>query len=317
MVNPYRSARAAARSALSAVRKLRRKPPVIPDPNAEPTFGDFIDRRHEWLFANLPEASAAYLHDLHAKNKQKALARRLGLSVAAEYVSHVPLRDALDFIASSPVDNVVLKPVAAKSGTGVFCLVKEDGRFRDLRSGKRYRLAGLRQEAQLSYGKLKRADEWLVEELLLPSDGSLRMIEDFKFSCFAGRVEHVLQKGEVGGRKGLRFYDRSWQPVDTGIRPESIIEELQPPANRAALMEVAEATASRIPVPYIRVDLYDSHRGIVLGEFTPGPGGRHAHKPEYKERLTRRWKEAAALVEARLASGELEPIFPEGDLSGP
>src|SRR5690606_36191894 len=201
MVNPYRSARAVARSMLDVVRKSRRKAAPPRDPTTEPTFGDYIDRRHEWLFAHLPEASAAYLHDLHAKDKQKALARRLGLSVAEEYVSHVPLADALEFIASTPVDHMVLKPVAAKSGNGVFCIVKENGRYHDLRTGKRFRLDGLRQEANLSYAKLRRADEWMVEELLLPADGTVRLIDDLKFSCFGGTAELILQKGEVHGGK--------------------------------------------------------------------------------------------------------------------
>jgi len=313
MVNPYRSARAVARSMLDVVRKSRRKAAPPRDPTAEPTFGDYIDRRHEWLFAHLPEASAAYLHDLHAKDKQKALARRLGLSVAEEYVSHVPLADALEFIASTPVDHMVLKPVAAKSGNGVFCIVKENGRYHDLRTGKRFRLDGLRQEANLSYAKLRRADEWMVEELLLPADGTVRLIDDLKFSCFGGTAELILQKGEVhGGKKGIRFYDREWTPVDTGLRPHDILDALTPPANGPALLEVAERTATQIPMPYIRVDLYDTHRGAVLGEFTPGPGARHAHNDEWRQRLTRRWREAASRLEAGLVSGEIQPIFPEG-----
>lgn len=315
MVNPYRSARAAARTMLDAVRRSRSRTAVSRDPAAEPTFGDYIDRRHEWLFANLPEPSATYLHDLHAKDKQKALARRLGLPVAEEYVSHVPLVDALEVIASTPVENVVLKPVAAKSGNGVFCIVKENGRYRDLRSGKRFRLEGLRQEAQLSYAKLRRSDEWLVEELLLPADGSMRIIDEVKAHCFAGHAELIMQKGEVGGgKRGLRFYDRDWRPVETGRRPESTIDELTPPANGVALVEAAERAAAQIPVPFMRVDLYDTHRGVVLGEFTPGPGGRHAFNAEWTERLTLSWREAAARLEAGLASGEIQPLFPEEQL---
>jgi len=297
---------------LDAVRKSRRRARVESDPDAEPTFGDYIDRRHEWLYANLPAESADYLHDLHAKDKQKALARRLGLSVAEEHVSHVPLADALDYIAAAPVDNVVLKPVAAKSGTGVFCIVRENGRYLDLRTMKRFRLEGLRQEARLSYAKLRRADEWMVEELLLPSDGSMRIIDEVKAHCFAGRTELIMQKGEArSGRRGLRFYDRDWQPVETGRRPESTIDDLTPPPNGAALVEVAERASSRIPMPFMRVDLYDTHRGVVLGEFTPGPGGRRSFNAEWTERLTRSWREAAERLEAGLASGETQPLYPE------
>src|SRR5690606_33257806 len=123
------------------------------------------------------------------------------------------------------------------------------GRYHDLRTGKRFRLDGLRQEANLSYAKLRRADEWMVEELLLPADGSIRVIDEVKAHCFGGRTELIMQKGEVDGKRGLRFYDREWRPVTTGRRTESTIDDLTPPTNGAELVEVAERAATQIPVP--------------------------------------------------------------------
>lgn len=321
-MNPYLWARATAKRMQRTLRMARhaRARAARRQATDEPTFGDLLDRRHEWLFAHLPRASAEYLHGLHGKDEQKALARRLGLSVANEYVSYVPLKEALAFIGAHGLKRFVLKPLSAKSGAGVICAVEQGEKYLDLKHGKRMSLKEIGNEAYLGYGKLGRPDRWLVEELLLPPDGSLRMIEDYKFHCFAGRVEFILQKRIVtdandrdgATRLAIRFYDRDWNPVDTGMRPELQSDALTAPANGARMVEVAEAAASQIPMPFLRVDLYDSHRGIVLGEFTPGPGGRRLFNQEWTERLTRRWHEAAAELEARLANGELEPLFPEG-----
>ncbi|MFO7544632.1 MAG: ATP-grasp fold amidoligase family protein [Trueperaceae bacterium] len=316
-MNPYLKARVAAQRLKKALRKASRgrTKAARRETLGELVFGDFLDRRHEWLFANLPRESAEYLHGMHGKDEQKELARRLGLSVAEEYVSQVPLKEALKHIEVTRLERFVLKPLSAKSGAGVVCAVKQDDGYLDLKRGTRTTLQGIGNEAYLGYAKLGRADRWLVEELLLPSDGTLRMIEDYKFHCFAGRVEFILQKGDVEEdgqvKHAIRFYDRDWRPVDTGMRPDLQSDALTPPPTGNRMVEVAEHAASQIPMPFLRVDLYDSHRGIVLGEFTPGPGGRRLFNQEWTERLTRRWHEAAAELEARLASGELKPLFPE------
>lgn len=317
-MNPYLKARVAAQRLKKALRKVsrRRTKAARREASGEREFGDLLDRRDEWLFANLPRESAEYLYGMHGKDEQKELARRLGLSVAEEYISDVPLEEALRHIERTRLERFVLKPLSAKSGAGVVCAVKQDDGYLDLKRGKRTTLKGIGEEAYLGYAKLGRADRWLVEELLLPRDGGLRMIEDYKFHCFAGRVEFILQKGDVDEdgtvKHAIRFYDRDWRPVDTGMRPDLQSDTLTPPPTGEQLVEAAEAAASRIPMPFLRVDLYDSHRGVVLGEFTPGPGGRRLFNQEWTERLTRRWHEAAAELEARLASGDLVPLFPEG-----
>lgn len=316
-MNPYLRARAAAKRLQRALRKasLARTKAARREVPGEPVFGDLLDRRHEWLFAHLPRASAEYLHGMHGKDEQKKLARRLGLSVAEEYVSHVPLKEALAHIEAHGLERFVLKPLSAKSGAGVVCAVKQGDGYFDLKRGTRTSLKKIGREAYLGYAKLGRADRWLVEELLLPPDGALRIVQDFKFHCFAGKVEFILQKGVVEedgeAKLAIRFYDRDWSPVDTGMRPDLQSDVLTPPPTGTVMVEVAERAASQVPMPFLRVDLYDSHRGIVLGEFTPGPGGRRLYNREWTERLTRRWHEAAAELEARLASGDLEPLFPE------
>lgn len=305
----------AKRTAKKAMQRLLGKPaPGSSREAAGATFADIVDDRRTWLFENLPHESAEYLHDLHPKDKQKQLARRLGLSVADDYLTRAPLTEALDFVSRSQHRTLVLKPMHGRSATGVFCLVREEGGFRDLKSGKVLGLGALRRRALDSYGRLGRRDEWQVEELLLPADGSIGFIEDHKFYCFAGRTELILQKGvieEDGHNRGvIRWYDRDWQPVETGVWPKHISERLVPPPAAQALVETAERATGQLPMPFMRIDLYDSHKGVVLGEFTPGPGGMWQFNAEWQDRLIDRWHEAAAKVKQRLDSGALAPMFP-------
>ena len=73
----------------------------------------------------------------------------------------------------------------------------------------------------------------------------------------------------------------------------------------------AEAAASQTCYPFLRVDLYDTSRGIVFGEFTPGPGPRSGFNAEWEARLAKRWLEAAKTRENGLHSGAIKPLISE------
>lgn len=312
-MTPFRSAKRLARTVLKRLQgggRGRGSGPRVSE------FADAVDRRREWMDVHLPPESAEYLYDIHAKDKQKALARQLGLAVAEEYLTRVPFAEALAYVETCEHDALVLKPMHGRSGAGVFTLVREGTRFRDLKNGKLLSLADIKREGDESYGSLGRRDEWQVEELLLPPDGSHEHIEDYKFFCFAGRVALILQKGVVGKgrrRKGvIRWYDPDWQPVVTGVWPWAVSDALEPPAAADALVSEAERATRQIPLPFMRIDLYDSHRGVVLGEFTPGPGGLRQFNDEWQARFIRLYREAAAELEAGLRTGAIAPLMPPG-----
>jgi hypothetical protein len=278
------------------------------------SFGDLIDNRREWLYSNLPLASAEYHYNLHSKQQQKRLAQQLGLALAQEYLSNVPLAEAIRFIEQSNLERFVIKPNASRSSAGCRCVVRDGDGYLDLRTGQSYRSSKqLGDDVSQEYRKLKRPDEWIIEELLLPVDGSLSLIEDYKFYCFAGVVELILHKKLIAGEKKQRvlWYTRDWKPVDVGKYKDRIHHTVEVPHNSRQLVETAEEASSKTCYPFVRVDLYDTSRGIVFGEFTPGPGGRHDFSPEWSERLSKRWFEAAGTLEDGLHSGRIQPLYPE------
>ncbi|HET8985703.1 MAG TPA: ATP-grasp fold amidoligase family protein [Trueperaceae bacterium] len=311
----YRRAKSAVRTVVKDWRRQRLLEARANRSSAEPEFADLLEARGDWLFENLPHEAAEYVYHLHSKDAQKRLARQLGLSVAEEYITHVPLAEALAFMESTYLDHFVLKPNNGKSAAGVFCLVREGAGYRELKSGKLRTSARLVELAAESYGQLGRPDDWLVEELLLSPHEASQPADDLKFFCFRDRVEMIFQKGEVtdGKRRkqAVRFYDRDGVPVNTGLRPEAVSDLLKLPSNIGEMVAIAERASGRITTPFMRVDLYDTHRGVVLGEFTPGPGRMYQLNEEWKERFTRLWHESARALEAGLLSGEIQPLLPD------
>lgn len=314
-MNPLRRFKAYVWTVRDRRRRARIRARLAEVGEREPEFADLMKKRKEWLFAHLPHESAEFIYDLHSKEKQKVMAERVGLSVAEEYLSGMSLDEALAHLASGAYDSVVLKPNHGRSGAGVFCLVREGSAFRELKTGKVHDVKQLRRLAEDSYGRMKRSDDWILEELLLLPTDPNEPAQDVKFYCFGDKAELVLQKGVLADARGRRavwrrYYDREGTPVDPGLRQKEVSDRLELPASFEKLRALAERASGHIPTPFMRVDLYDTHRGGVLGEFTPGSGGMYSLNQEWKERFTRRWHETATALERALATGERQPLMP-------
>lgn len=296
-------------------RRRRRAAARSSGPNGEPTFGALISDRRRWLFETLPEASAAYHYDLFTKESQHRMAQRLGVPSAHAYLVGARLDEALAFIEQRPLERFVIKPNSSSSAVGFHPLVRDGDRFRDIKHGSTLRLEALKRDLARTRKHRGFADQWIVEELLLPPDGTLAPVDDYKFYCFAGRTEFVshIWKSPRRPHKRWATYTRDWEPVEVlaggpKVAPAPIS------SRHRELLETAEAAASALCYPFIRIDLYDTSRGVVLGEFTPGTGRRYGFLPEWEERLSRRWREAAAELEEGVRSGRVQPLMPEEHL---
>lgn len=272
-------------------------------------FGALVDRREAWLREHLPPDVARYQSDIITKAHQKEMAARLRLPVARTYLTGVPLDEALAFVQAHALDRVVVKPNLSHSGIGCKALVAKDGGYLDLKRGRHGTLSAHRRDMLRAYEALGREDAWIVEELLLPVDGALRPIDDFKLYCFGGRVELVVHKRSSDGGSDNRLYARDWRPVNVGMDDrEALVYEA--PLNGRRLVAFAERAAGQLFYPFIRVDVYDSSRGIVLGEFTPGPGRRYQLNEEWNAIFVQRWHEAAEALLDGLRSGTITPLGP-------
>ena len=312
-----RTIRALAPASLKTLwRRLRRVQVDVDRPSrpwaAPGSFAAMVGDRKRWLFETLPPDVASYHYDIFTKVSQKRLARRLGLDVARDYVERAPLADALATVERLGLERFVVKPDSAHNAIGFRRVARVGDRYHDLGSGKRGSLRWLERSLRREVAALGRADEWVVEELLMRPDGSDMPIEDYKFYCFGGVTEFILQRWPapkgVGNQRN--WYTRDWNPVVVSVLGPGQGVPRAPLAG-AQLLDAAERVASRLCYPFIRMDLYDTNRGVVFGEFTPGPGKIYNFTDEWGERLRLRWFEAEATLLERIRSGELVPLVAE------
>ncbi len=273
------------------------------------SFGAMVADRKQWLFETLPPDAASYHYDIFAKVSQKRLARRLGLSVARDYVERAPLAEALATVERLGLERFALKPDSSHNAVGFRRIVRVGDGYHDLGSGKRGSLRWLERSLRREVAARGRADAWVVEELLMPPDGPDAPVEDYKFYCFGGVTEIILHKWPAPNGVGTQrnWYARDWSPIVVSVRGPGEGVPRAPLAG-AQLVDVAERAASRLCYPFIRMDLYDTSRGVVFGEFTPGPGLINAFTDAWSERLRLRWLEAEAALRERIRSGELVPL---------
>ena len=61
------------------------------------------------------------------------------------------------------------------------------------------------------------------------------------------------------------------------------------PESLPEMIAIARKVSKSLRVPFVRVDLYDTTRGVVLGELTRAPGGEQKYVLEHDQRMGRGW----------------------------
>ena len=77
------------------------------------------------------------------------------------------------------------------------------------------------------------------------------------------------------------------------------------------MLEHARVFSKAVPLPFVRVDLYGTTKGIVMGEITLLPGGNQHYIPVQDARLGKMWEEAEMRLQIDLArNGRPYAILP-------
>lgn len=244
---------------------------------------------------------------INDKTDTRAWAGRLGVLTPRELGSwasmhQVPWTDLPERFA--------LKPVRGSAESGVRLLVRQDERrYRDLRCDVLVTTSEVidAHEAATRHGLCSAAV--LAEELVIDARYRTGLPVDWKCYTFFGSVGLVLARRPRPSRVGWRVFDPTWQPLGPTAYPDHDDDAaIDPPIHAEALLEVASSVSAAIPRPFVRVDLYDTVDGPLLGEVTPEPGGRQAFRRDIDRRLGEMWEEAEARVLARAAAfGALAP----------
>jgi len=185
-------------------------------------------------------------------------------------------------------------------------LLRRDGKlypFGDGSGGLRRALSGLRSRHIIAQwlATARREPEWaytvkprhvLVEELLQPRSGAELM--DYRLSTFDGRVRAINVGSADYRRTGCNvFLDPHWKPMPLTSYRESLPDPLPGrPDNLAVMLDIAGRLGTGLD--FVRVDLFDTTRGVLLGEMTVYPQGGGADTPttcpDFNHWLGRQWQ---------------------------
>ncbi len=211
-------------------------------------------------------------------------------------------------------DSFVLKADGGAGSVAVFPLRRrEDGRY-EMVGGKGDVSEEELRERIRSLDRAARAPFFAEELLHAPGGGPIP--DDVKCYMFYGTVGQVLVRrvGEHGRASTIRlkFVDENgvdYGPVAPGRPHDPTIEvpDALPP-----MLEVARHLSRAVGLPFCRVDLYETSKGIVLGEITRAPmGGNERWTAEHDEFLGRHWLDGSARLQSDLSAGR-----PPGALFG-
>lgn len=115
-------------------------------------------------------------------------------------------------------------------------------------------------------------------------------LKDYKFFCFNGMAKYCQVIADRHSDETIDFYDRDWkhQPF-IGLRPTAhhALTAHHVPTKYKQMLNIADALATRICSPFVRIDLYNINEIIYFGEITFFPfGGHGTFKPhEWNKKL--------------------------------
>lgn len=259
-----------------------------------------------------PAQDGLSMWQLPYKLRNYSLAQSHGVSVPKVYRVWSRSEDiSLDAI---PADQVVLKSDGGHSGYGVFILRREEDGWTTLDGTIKFR-------GETPAQKIRdRFEQWhgpyFAEELLESSSRSV-VPEDIKVYTAYGKVLQILlmQASEDGSMHRKSFTRRyiGAQGEDLGKIAEMGTHHagIPAPENLLKITETAEHLSRAVGMPFIRVDLYQTPHGLVLGELTPTPGGRQRYRQEHDASMGLEWIKAQVRLERDLAAGR-----PYGSLYG-
>lgn len=197
----------------------------------------------------------------------------------------------------------VLKTRWGSSNHGVKALVREgDDSFHDLLRSRKWHIDEIVDHHHELESKGTASRAIFAEELIL-KHGRRQIADDWKFYCFDGVVGLCMQRdvraSGVMSEWRFKFWDRDWKDMGAIKYADRLDPHLAPPDDGRALVDLAERLSSLIQRPFIRIDLFESDRGPVLGEFTPRPGPPELFAPEIDEMLGHLWEDAEQRIFAR------------------
>lgn len=166
-------------------------------------------------------------------------------------------------------------------------------------------------------------------ESVLRQPGGGAIPDDVKLYATYGRVQQVLLR-RVSRHGDLRSTTRRYVAADGSDLGDAVLGEqldrsIPVPDRLPEMVDIASHLSLAVGLPFVRVDVYDTDHGVVLGEVTRAPGGAQRIRPDHDEKMGRAWEEAAYRLDLDLVAGRpagllhgdqgIENFYPAGHVS--
>lgn len=250
------------------------------------------------------------LRQLPFKLRNYRLAASHGIAVPEIYAAWSTV-DEIDL--SGLPDEFVVKSDGGAGGHGVLPL-RRDGEDRyTLVSTDRVMTSEDVRERLRGISTL--SGPYFAEELLRGAAGGTAIPEDVKLFAFYGEIGQVLlrQMPEHANlrKANYRFVDEHGEDLGDGVWDARLDRSIEPPTGLATMVDVAKHLSRAVGVPFVRVDLYETDRGVVLGEITRVPGGKPQYSAEHDAFMGQLYEDARWHLERDIVTGR-----PPGILHG-
>lgn len=245
----------------------------------------------------LSKTSAKGCLDLKKKKSSNRLANALGLKFAERYQDGVPLGEIFYQRGS------VIKPVYGNGSSGVMITTEHDELI-SVSDQERYQsLDEFKSKMRyLLHTQEIKHDLWISEEFLQGDDG--QPANDLKFYTFYGKVAFAL---EVKRHPEVKYcFHKDGEILNTGKYQD--LAFVGDPIEESWVEYIKDITA-RIPLPFIRVDMYRTVKGMYFGEFTTVPGGYQNFNLKFDRLLGEYYNSARARIFEDFLSGKKFPEF--------
>ena len=185
----------------------------------------------------------------------------------------------------------IIKPQQGCSESGVFPLIRKGEGYRDILKNKdigQKEIIKIFKERLTGKGSHSKS-LWIEELLTNP------LPYDWKIHTFNGKIGIIEQFKRDGKEKYHKYWTKEWIPIRNmckKIFTYKINNTLPPPEHPESLLKAAEVLSKAIGHPFVRIDLYDTPRGVFVGEITPHPGRTCIYADYWENLLGEIWEQA-------------------------
>ena len=209
--------------------------------------------------------------------------------VGEEYIiPNIGIWDDFNEIDFTKLPNKFVLKVTHDSGGVLICKNKKEFNVQEARK---------KINKSLKSNYYYRSREWpyknvkprIIAEVYM-EDNTDKQLLDYKVLCFDGVAKCSFVCSNRNSEKGLNvdFYDINWNHMPFERKYKNSENIIKKPINYNKMIEIAERISENIS--FLRVDFYEIHGKLYIGELTFYPGsGMEEFRPEKYDKLFGDW----------------------------